>query len=79
MAFKTNGKKDFWICSIVSTAMIFEFYAVFLFVTLFCHGIQQNWIQNMTLPMHGTVFAVFALIHTQKKNNCAMTNKMDRN
>ena len=38
---------------------------------------QQNRIQNMALPMYGTVFAFFALIN-KKIINCVMTNEMDR-
>ena len=43
-----------------------KFYAVFLFVTLCCRDMQQNRIQNMALPMYGTVFAFFALINRKK-------------
>ena len=67
MVFKTNVKmknEDFWICSIIPTAVIFKsFILFFLFVTLFCHDIQQDWIQFMTLPMLSTVFAAFELIN----------------
>ena len=67
VVFKINGKmkkikildlqynsysNDFW-----------KFYAVFLCVTLFRHDIQLNRIQNRTLPMYDTLFAVFALIN----------------
>ena len=44
----------------------FKFYAVFLFVKLPCRDMQQNRIQNIALPMNGTVFAVFALINKKK-------------
>ena len=57
--------------------IFFKFYAVFLFVRLCCRDMQQNRIQNMALPIYGTVFAFFALINKKKRIYCVMTNKMD--
>ena len=64
MVFKTNVKKngkneDFWTCNIIPTALIFKSFMLFLFcvfITLCCHDMQRNWIQNMALPMYSTVF-----------------------
>ena len=72
MVFKINVKDykndDFWICSITPAAITFKKgYAVFLFVILCCRDMQLARIQNMALPMYGTVFfAVFALTDKKK-------------
>ena len=66
MVFKTNvknGKIKIFESAENSYSNEFKkFYTVFLFVTFCCRDMQQNWIQNMDIPMNGTVFAVFALL-----------------
>ena len=71
MVFNTNVKdgkiEGFGDCSIIPTGMTLKvlvlcpfsyLYAIFLFVILCCRDMQRNQIQNMALPMYGTVLGV---------------------